>query len=86
MRRYDREYLLWQSTVAIRSDPVGSRFYCWQHAFMDDFDDARVEMTQNEAFEDIGRAIAINAVGHRECCAHDIERAVPEWLVGAHGR
>ena len=24
MRRYDREYLLWQSTVAIRSDPVGS--------------------------------------------------------------
>ncbi len=60
VRRYDREYLLWQSTVAIRSDPVGS--------------------------EDIGRAIAINAVGHRECCAHDIERAVPEWLVGAHGR
>ena len=23
VRRYDREYLLWQSTVAIRSDPVG---------------------------------------------------------------
>ena len=24
-RRYDKENLLWQSTVAIRSDPVGSR-------------------------------------------------------------
>ena len=25
-RRYDKENLLWQSTVAIRSDPVGSEF------------------------------------------------------------
>ena len=25
LRRYDKENLLWQSTVAIRSDPVGSR-------------------------------------------------------------
>ena len=25
LRRYDMENLLWQSTVAIRSDPVGSR-------------------------------------------------------------
>ena len=24
LRRYDKENLLWQSTVAIRSDPVGS--------------------------------------------------------------
>lgn len=24
-RRYDREYLLWQSTVAIKSGPVGTR-------------------------------------------------------------
>ncbi|MBE6382349.1 MAG: hypothetical protein E7049_04965 [Lentisphaerae bacterium] len=23
-RRYDKEYLLWQSTVAIKSDPVGT--------------------------------------------------------------
>ena len=27
-RRYDREYLLWQSTVAIKSDPVGSGAPC----------------------------------------------------------
>ena len=27
-RRYDKENLLWQSTVAIKSDPVGSgKFY-----------------------------------------------------------
>ena len=26
MRRYDKENLLWQSTVVIKSDPVGS---CW---------------------------------------------------------
>ena len=26
LRRYDKENLLWQFTVAIRSDPVGS---CW---------------------------------------------------------
>ena len=26
LRRYDKENLLWQSTVAIRSDPVGSRY------------------------------------------------------------
>lgn len=24
-RRYDKEYLLWQSTVAIKSDPVGTQ-------------------------------------------------------------
>ena len=26
-RRYDKENLLWQSTVAIKSDPVGSNKY-----------------------------------------------------------
>ena len=27
-RRYDKENILWQSTVAIKSDPVGSGMVC----------------------------------------------------------
>ena len=34
MRRYDNENLLWQFTVAIRSDPVGSVGVHW-HQFSD---------------------------------------------------
>ena len=40
-RHYDKENLLWQSTVAIRSDPVGSRGYLSD--LVNEYKDAKVK-------------------------------------------